>query len=338
MKRCNGSHGWVGFFRKQSALTTPPGPQTRNLQPSCPLTLISVYAWTLLGRYAETRPSLLRNPSPSPSKVHSGFILFLFFFPFFFLFSLFSFFSPFSPCSPFSLLFSLFSPFLPFLPFLSPFSPLSPPPCSPSPPFSPSLLLPCSPSPLFPPLPCSLLSFPTVRPQHVRNVHARWDRGTGSQVVHVSCLVQNVDVAAGSAGAFVPSLLVGRLQAVFSTCLPSAFPSQGLLGDGQVCPRLWCNGRRFHRHSPRLSLFSNVSPQQGSWQPQLPSWACSVMATTSPRGAPTTAPTIISTTVPMIAPAGAEGANSTQAHNISPTTEESSRNWTKFTMEVHLSA
>ena len=65
--------------------------------------------------------------------------------------------------------------------------------------------------------------------------------------------------------------LVGRPWAVFSTCLPSAFPS-GLLGDSQVCPRLWRNGRRFHRHSPRLS-------QRGSWQPHLP---CSVMATTSP--------------------------------------------------------
>ena len=46
-----------------------------------------------------------------------------------------------------------------------------------------------------PPSPPPSLTHPAVTPQHVRNVHARWDMGTGSQVVHVSCFVQNVALA-----------------------------------------------------------------------------------------------------------------------------------------------
>ena len=38
-----------------------------------------------------------------------------------------------------------------------------------------------------------------------------------------------------------------------------------LLGGSQVCPRPWRNGRRFHRHSPRLSLFLFSSPTGRGW-------------------------------------------------------------------------
>ena len=63
---------------------------------------------------------------------------------------------------------------------------------------------------------------------------------------------------------------------------PPPFLLKDFFGDSQVCPRLWRNGRRFHRHSPRLSLLLCFSPAGGGWQPHLPWWACSVMATTSP--------------------------------------------------------
>ena len=112
----------------------------------------------------------------------------------------------------------------------------------------------------------------------------------------------------GRVGRTVCPLLVGRPEAVFSTCLPSACLKDFL----EMVKSAFAYG------ATTVILLDYLFPVFFPYGLATPtdtvglSIIVSLMATTSPTSAPTIATTFISTTAPTTAPAGAEGANSTQ--------------------------
>ena len=179
---------------------------------------------------------------------------------------------------------------------------------------SPSLCLrPSLPFPFF---------FPNVTPWYVRNVHARWDRGTGSQgCAQLSCSKR---CCCGRAGRSVWS--PRSSSAVLGPSSRRACPPLFLLKDNlEIVKSAFTYGATADGSVSLLDyLFSFVSPPRRRLATSTA--IVDLLRDGDDIAGRTDDCTIISTTVPMTAPAGVEGANSTQAHNISPTTEESSRN------------